>query len=457
MNRKSFVMPAPHPKERRIIFENISKPGYDTSIETYLAHGGYESLRRAVTMKPAEIVDAVKASNLRGRGGAGFPCGAKWGFIKYDDGKPHYIVVNADESEPGTFKDRYILHYDPHQLIEGLAISAYATNTHLCYIYIRCEFPAAARIVWTAIQEARAKGFLGQNILGSGFDVDVFVHQGAGAYICGEETSLLESLEGKRPYPRIKPPYFPAVLGLYLKPTIVNNVETICHIKHILRLGAIEYARMGTPGDGGTRTMCVSGDVVKPGFYELPAGAVTLGELIFDVCGGLKPGRKLKAVIPGGSSAKVMRAEDVYKIKAKDAEGKLVDKEIKMLDVVMDASSLASVGTMVGSAGVMVMDDSRNMVWALNNLNQFYANESCGQCTPCREGSLWMSKITTRMLTGGGRAKDPSVLKSVADNIAGRTVCAFGEACSWPTQSFLSKFPEEFAGAASAKKDSAVN
>ena len=453
MNGKTFVMPAPHPKERRIIFENISKPGYDSGIETYLAHGGYESLRRAVTMKPAEIVDAVKASNLRGRGGAGFPCGAKWGFIKYDDGKAHYIVVNADESEPGTFKDRYILHYDPHQLIEGLAISAYATNTHLCYIYIRCEFPAAARIVWTAIQEARAKGFLGQNVLGSGFDVDVFVHQGAGAYICGEETSLLESLEGKRPYPRIKPPYFPAVLGLYLKPTIVNNVETICHIKHILRLGANEYARMGTPGDGGTRTMCVSGDVVKPGFYELPAGAVTLGELIFDVCGGLKPGRKLKAVIPGGSSAKVMRAEDVYKIKAKDAEGKIIDKEITMLEVVMDASSLASVGTMVGSGGVMVLDDSRNMVWALNNLNQFYANESCGQCTPCREGSLWMSKITTRMLAGGGRAQDPSVLKSVADNIAGRTVCAFGEACSWPTQSFLSKFPEEFASAASRLKD----
>ena len=245
MSGKPFVMPPPHPKERRIIFENISKPGYDATIETYLAHGGYESLRKAVTMKPAEIVDAVKASNLRGRGGAGFPCGAKWGFIKYDDGKPHYIVVNADESEPGTFKDRYILHYDPHQLIEGLAISAYATNTHLCYIYIRCEFPEAASIVWNAIQAARAKGFVGKNILNSGFDVDIYVHQGAGAYICGEETSLLESLEGKRPYPRIKPPYFPAVLGLYLKPTIVNNVETICHVKHILRLGACGVCKDG--------------------------------------------------------------------------------------------------------------------------------------------------------------------------------------------------------------------
>ena len=452
MSLKRFVMPAPHPKERRIIFENIAKPGYDGDIDAFLANGGYESLRKAVTMKPGEIVDAVKASNLRGRGGAGFPCGAKWGFIKYDDGKPHYIVVNADESEPGTFKDRYILHYDPHQLIESLVISAYATNTHLCYIYIRCEFPEAARIVWSAIRQAGEKGFVGSNVLGSGFDVDIYVHQGAGAYICGEETSLLESLEGKRPYPRIKPPYFPAVLGLYLKPTIVNNVETICHVKHILRLGPAEYAKMGTPGDGGTRTLCVSGDVMKPGFYEMPAGAVTLGELIFDVCGGMKPGRKLKAVIPGGSSAKVMRADEIYNVKAKGADGKIKEKEIKMLDVVMDAGGLASVGTMVGSGGVMVMDDSRDMVWVLNNLNQFYANESCGQCTPCREGSLWMSKITTRMLGGEGRTSDPDALKSVADNIAGRTVCAFGEACSWPTQSFLAKFPEEFGAAASGSK-----
>ncbi len=452
MTPKSFDMPAPHPKERRIIFENISKPGNDASLETYVKNGGYQSLKKALAMKPAEIIDVVKASNLRGRGGAGFPCGAKWSFIKYDDGKPHYIVVNGDESEPGTFKDRYILHYEPHQLIEGLVIAAYATNTNLCYIYIRCEFPDAARIVWDAIKEAKANGLLGKNIMGTGFDCEIYVHQGAGAYICGEETSLLESLEGKRPYPRIKPPYFPAVLGLYMKPTIVNNVETICHVVHILRLGAEEYAKMGTPGDGGTRTMCVSGDVMKPGFYEIPAGAVTLGELIFDVCGGLKPGRKLKAVIPGGSSAKVMRADEFYKVKVKGADGQMVDKDLKMLDVVMDVSSLAAVGTMIGSAGVMVLDDTREMVWTLNNLNQFYAHESCGQCTPCREGSLWMSKITTRMLDGTGDGADPKTLKSVADNIAGRTVCAFGEACSWPTQSFLAKFPEDFAAASVAKK-----
>ena len=438
------LLPTPHPKERRIIFGNISKPGYAPDIETYLAHGGYESLKKAFTMKPAEIIDLVKAANLRGRGGAGFPAGAKWSFIKYDDGKPHYIVVNADESEPGTFKDRYILHQDPHQLIEGLVIAAFATNVHLSYIYIRCEFPKAAKIVWNAIKEAHAKGFLGKNILGSGFDLDIYVHQGAGAYICGEETSLLESLEGKRPYPRIKPPYFPAVLGLYMKPTIVNNVETICHVKHIISMGAEEYSRMGTPGDGGTRTMCVSGDVVRPGFYEIPCGGVTLGELIFDVCGGLKPGRTLKAVIPGGSSAKVLRAGEVFKMKVKGEDGQMIDKETPLLDLVMDASSLQAAGTMVGSGGVMVMDDTRDMVWALNNLNQFYAHESCGQCTPCREGSLWMSKVTTRIMDEGANPDDAKNLKNIADNIAGRTICAFGEACSWPTQSFLAKFPDEF-------------
>lgn len=446
------LIPAPHPKERRIIFERISKPGWSPDIETYIGSGGYEMLKKALGMQPSEIIDTVKAANLRGRGGAGFPCGVKWSFIKRDDGKPHYITVNGDESEPGTFKDRYILHNDPHQLIEGILIAAWALNVNLAYVYIRCEFPHAAKIVWNAIKEAKTKGFVGKNICGSGFDCDIYVHQGAAAYICGEETSLIESLEGKRPYPRIKPPYFPAVLGLYMSPTIVNNVETLCHVTHILRLGAEEYAKMGTPGDGGTRTMCVSGDVMKPGYYELPAGAVTLRELIFDICGGLKPGRKLKAVIPGGSSAKVMRADEIYKIKTKAADGSMVEKELPMLDVVMDAATLASVGTMIGSGGVMVMDDSRDMVWALNNLNQFYAHESCGQCTPCREGSLWMSKMTTRMIAGHGTAADPATLKNVADNIAGRTVCAFGEACSWPTQSFLAKFPEEFAAVAERGK-----
>ena len=440
---KSLLLP-PHPKERRIVFHNAWTQGYTPDIDCYVKNGGYAELKKALGMKPEEIIDEVKKANLRGRGGAGFPCGVKWSFIRRDDGKPHYITCNGDESEPGTFKDRYILHNDPHQLIEGMAIAAYALNVNLAYIYIRCEFPKAAAIVTKAIEEARAKGFLGKNICGSGFDVEMYVHQGAGAYICGEETSLIESLEGKRPYPRIKPPYFPAVLGLYMSPTIVNNVETFCHVKQIFKIGSDEYAKMGTPGDGGTRVMCVSGDVMRPGPYEIPAGGVTLGELINDVCGGMKPGRKLKAIIPGGSSSKILRAGETFKMKVKGPDGEMVEKEVPLLDLVMDAASLAAAGTMIGSGGVIVMDDSRNMLWALNNLNEFYAHESCGQCTPCREGVLWIDKMTTRMVNGEGIAQDPTTLKNVADNIAGRTVCAFGEAASWPVQSFLQKFPEEF-------------
>jgi len=441
---KSLLLP-PHPKERRIVFKNAWTQGYTPDIDCYLKDGGYEELRKALAMKPAEIIDEVKKSNLRGRGGAAFPCGVKWGFIRHDDGKPHYITCNGDESEPGTFKDRYILNNDPHQLIEGMAIAAFALNVHLAYIYIRCEFTKSAGIVTKAIEEAKAKGFLGKNILGTGFDLEIYVHQGAGAYICGEETSLIESIEGKRPYPRIKPPYFPAVLGLYMSPTIVNNVETLCHVKQIFKLGSEEYSKMGTPGDGGTRVMCVSGDVMRPGPYEIPVGGVTLGELINDVCGGMKPGRKLKAIIPGGSSSKVMRAGEVYKMKVKGPDGEMIEKDVPLLDITMDAASLAAAGTMIGSAGVIVMDDSRSMLWALNNLNTFYAHESCGQCTPCREGVLWIDKMTTRMVNGEGIAQDPITLKNVADNIAGRTVCAFGEAASWPVQSFLEKFPEEFA------------
>ena len=435
----------PRPLERRMILRNIGRADYDTSLDCYLRHGGYESLRKALAMEPAQIVAEVKAANLRGRGGAGFPAGVKWGFIRREDGKPHYLVVNGDESEPGTFKDRYILHEDPHQLLEGMMIAAWALKIHLSYIYIRCEFPEAARIVEKAIAEARAAGFVGKNILGGGFDSEVYVHQGAGAYICGEETSLLESLEGKRPYPRIKPPYFPAVLGLYNCPTIVNNVETICHVKHIIAMGSAEFAALGSPGDGGTRTMCVSGDVANPGYYELGCGQVTVGQLINDVCGGMKPGRKLKAIIPGGSSAKVLRAGEKFKIKRRGPDGAETVAEVDLMDLVMDANSVAAAGSMIGSAGVIVLDDSRDMVRALNNLNDFYAHESCGQCTPCREGSLWMAKVTTRMARGDIRPTDAGQLAGIADHIAGRTVCAFGEACSWPTQSFVAKFPEEFA------------
>jgi NADH-quinone oxidoreductase subunit F len=434
---------APHPAERRLVLRHIGREDYDASLDCYLRNGGYESLKKALAMKPDEIVNEVKASGLRGRGGAGFPCGVKWSFIKREDGKPHYLVVNGDESEPGTFKDRYILHEDPHQLLEGMMIAAWALNVHLSYIYIRCEFPEAARIVTKAIAEARARGFIGKNVLGSGFDCDIYVHQGAGAYICGEETSLLESLEGKRPYPRIKPPFFPAVFGLYNCPTIVNNVETLCHVKHIIAMGSAEFAKLGSPGDGGTRTLGVSGDVRNPGFYELGCGQVTVGQLI-ELCGGMKPGRKLKAIIPGGSSAKVLKAGEKFKMKRKGPDGAESTVEVDLMDLVMDANSLAAAGSMIGSAGVMILDDSRDMLWVLNNINDFYAHESCGQCTPCREGSLWMSKVTTRMLHGDVKTTDATQLVGIADNIAGRTVCAFGEACSWPTQSFVGKFREEF-------------
>jgi NADH-quinone oxidoreductase subunit F len=435
----------PHPLEHRLIFKNIRRDNWKTDIGTYMREGGYEQLRKAVTMSRAEIVNQVKTSGLRGRGGAGFPCGVKWSFIKPDEKKPVYLICNADESEPGTFKDRYIIHEDPHQLLEGILISCFALNARTAYIYIRGEFPEGAKILERAIEEAREHNFLGKNVLGTGFDVEVYIHRGGGAYICGEETGLIESLEGKRGYPRIKPPYFPAVLGLYMCPTIVNNVETLCHVKHIIAMGGANYARLGRPNNTGTRILCVSGDVQRPGYFEIEVGAVTMGQLIYEMAGGLKSGRKLKAVIPGGSSAKVLRANERFKLKQKQSDGSTVEREMSIDEIPMDFDSLTAAGSMAGSGGVIVLDDSRDMVWSLNNINAFYAHESCGQCTPCREGSLWMQKITDRMLLGGGVTEDPKTLKTIGDNIAGRTICAFGEACAWPTQSFVQKFPEEFA------------
>jgi NADH-quinone oxidoreductase subunit F len=443
------IVRTPHPRERRIVFKNIDREGWTPDIDCYLKDGGYEELKKAFTMQPQEIVSEVKASGVRGRGGAGFPCGAKWGFIRPGETKPIYLICNADESEPGTFKDRYIIHQDPHQLLEGMIISCFAVNARLAYIYIRGEFPLGAKILERAIQEAKEHGFLGKNILGTGFDLEIYVHRGAGAYICGEETGLIESLEGKRPYPRIKPPYFPAALGLYMSPTIVNNVETLCDVKHIVKMGGAEYAKIGRPNNTGTRLLCVSGDVQKPGYYEFETGGLTMGELIYDICGGIRPGRKLKAIIPGGSSAKVLRADERYKIKTKQPDGSTVEEEIGIDDIRIDFDTLAAVGSMAGSGGVIVMDDSRDMVWVLNNINEFYGHESCGQCTPCREGSLWMQKITARLLDGGGAEGDADTLKTVADRIAGRTICAFGEACAWPTQSFVAKFRDEFVAYAS--------
>jgi NADH-quinone oxidoreductase subunit F len=438
----------PHPLEHRLVFKDIGREDWTTDIDCYLRNGGYEQLKQALAMSRSEIVDKVKNSGLRGRGGAGFPCGVKWSFIKSDEKRPVYLICNADESEPGTFKDRYIIHEDPHQLLEGILISCFALNARTAYIYIRGEFPEGAKILERAIEEARQHNFLGRDILGSGFDVEVYIHRGAGAYICGEETGLIESLEGKRGYPRIKPPYFPAVLGLYMCPTIVNNVETLCHVKHIIAMGGANYARLGRPNNTGTRLVCVSGDVQRPGYFEIEVGAVTMGQLIYEMAGGLKPGRKLKAVIPGGSSAKVLGAHERFKLKQKQSDGSTIEREMSIDEIPIDFDSLAAAGSMAGSGGVIVLDDSRDMIWTLNNINEFYAHESCGQCTPCREGSLWMKKITDRMLRGGGVTEDPKTLKSIGDNIAGRTICAFGEACAWPTQSFVEKFPEEFASRA---------
>ncbi|HXF09862.1 MAG TPA: NADH-quinone oxidoreductase subunit NuoF [Desulfuromonadaceae bacterium] len=446
-------------QEYKLILKHADEPGYTRDIDCYLRHGGYGALKKALAIKAKDLPDGkklspqeqiredVKTSGLRGRGGAGFSCGLKWSFVDRKSGKPIYLICNADESEPGTFKDRQIMYKDPHQLIEGMAIACFANDVHLAYIYIRGEMVDGAKILNEALKEARAKNFLGKNILGSGYDLEIHVHRGAGAYICGEETGLIESLEGKRPYPRIKPPYFPAILGLWMCPTIVNNVETLCNIKHIVDMGAAEFAKLGTPNNTGTRIVSLSGHVKKPGYYEIEVGKATIGELINDpkFGGGLRDGRKLKAVIPGGSSAKVFKAGEKFKIK---------DKEVDMLDLPYDFDSLIAAGSMSGSSAIIVMDDSTDIVEALANISEFYAHESCGQCTPCREGSLWMSKALHRLSHGEGRASDADYLVKIADNIpGGRTICAFGEACSWPVQSFVGKFKDEFVAKGKADEE----
>jgi NADH-quinone oxidoreductase subunit F len=453
------------PSEYRLILKYADQPGYTPDIECYLRHGGYDALKKALAFQPKSLPDGktqsaqeqirqeVMTSGLRGRGGAGFSCGLKWSFVDRKSGKPIYLICNADESEPGTFKDRQIIYKDPHQLIEGMIVSCFANDVHLAYIYIRGEFVGGAKILNRAIKEAKAKKILGKNILGTGYDLEIYVHRGAGAYICGEETGLIESLEGKRPYPRIKPPYFPAVLGLWMCPTIVNNVETLCNVKHIVAMGGAEFAKLGTPNNTGTRIVSLSGHVKKPGCYEIEVGKATIGELINDpqFGGGLRepepgrPPRKLKAVIPGGSSAKVFKAGEKFKLKGKDVD---------MLDLPYDFDSLIQAGSMSGSSAIIVMDDSTDIVEALANISEFYAHESCGQCTPCREGSLWLSKALHRLTHGEGRAQDADYLVKIADNIpGGRTICAFGEACSWPVQSFVAKFKAEFVAKGAADEE----
>ena len=459
-------------QEFRLILKNVDQPGYTPDLACYLRSGGYEVLKKALVQPPLTLPDGktlsapeqirreVTLSGLRGRGGAGFSCGMKWSFVDRRSGKPIYLICNADESEPGTFKDRQIIHKDPHQLSEGIILSCFANDVHLAYIYIRGEFAEGARLLNVALKEARDAGFLGKNILGSGFDLELHVHRGAGAYICGEETGLIESLEGKRPYPRIKPPYFPAVLGLYQCPTIVNNVETLCTVRHILAMGGGEFAKLGTPGNTGTRIVSISGGVQKPGYYEVEVGKVTIGQLINDPAfgGGLRKGRQLKAIIPGGVSAKVFKAGERVKYKKTLPSGKTIEQKIDVLDLPYDFDSLIYAGSMSGSGALIVLDDSVDIVAALANISDFFAHESCGQCTPCREGSLWMAKTLHRLSHGQGRKQDADYLTHIADNIpGGRTVCAFGEACSWPVQSFVAKFKDDFVarGAADEAKTKA--
>jgi NADH-quinone oxidoreductase subunit F len=407
----------------RILTRYKDIPNYTGTIDEYIAHGGYQALPKALReLEPAQLIEEVKKSGLRGRGGAGFPCGLKWGFIPRDSPKPKYLVCNGDESEPGTFKDRMLIEEEPHQLIEGIAISSYAIGCHLAFIYCRGEFVHGARVLQRALADAYARGYLGKNILGSGFDLDVYVHRGAGAYICGEETGLLESLEGKRGQPRMKPP-FPAIAGLYRSPTVVNNVETLSNIPHIVVRGADWYAGIGPSRSAGPRLFSVSGHVERPGNYELPM-SITLRELIFEHAGGMRNGRRLKAVIPGGSSAPVLTEQH--------------------LDVTMDFESLAAAGSMGGSGGVIVMDDTACMVRVGEIVSRFYHHESCGQCTQCREGTAWLHKVLRRIERGQGRREDLDLLLDVCDNMKGKTICVLSDAAAMPIESYLKHFREEF-------------
>ncbi|WP_242337078.1 MULTISPECIES: NADH-quinone oxidoreductase subunit NuoF [Anaeromyxobacter] len=407
--------------ETLILTKRWGKPD-SAALRTYRADGGYAALDKALGMEPAAVVDEVKKSNLRGRGGAGFATGLKWTFLPKDV-RPRYLTVNADESEPGTFKDRYIIEHDPHMLIEGIAITCYALDIHAAYVYIRGEFAKQARILEAAVEEARAAGILGSRLLGKkDFDLEIVVHRGAGAYICGEESALLESLEGKKGYPRLKPP-FPAIVGLWGKPTIINNVETIANVPWIVANGGDAFAALGVGKSGGTRLFGVSGHVNRPGVFEKPV-AYNLKKLIMEDCGGVVGGRKIKAVIPGGSSSPVLRGDEI--------------------DISLEFDAVKAAGSMSGSGGVIVFDDSTCMVRALARISKFYAEESCGQCTPCREGTSWMEGIVEKIEHGHATAEDVAKLEQVAGNIGGQTICALGDAASMPVQSFVKKFRDEF-------------
>ncbi len=417
-----MAYPYTHPSEVRVISKYFGDPEART-LAGWEARGGYQSLRKALGMERVEIVNTMKASGLRGRGGAGFPTGLKWGFMpKKEPGKPHFLICNADESEPGTFKDRELIRWTPHALIEGCVIGAYAINAEHAYIYVRGEFFEAAQIMARAIEEAYAAGYLGKDILGTGIDIDLTLHIGAGAYICGEETGLLNSLEGRRGEPRVKPPY-PAIAGAFGKPTAVNNVESLIAAAHVVLNGAEWYQQWGTEKSRGTKLFCVSGHVKRPGNYEVPLG-FNFKEFIYDVCGGTPSGRPIKAVIPGGSSVPILTADE--------------------LDIGMDYEAMAAAGTMLGCGSVIVMDDTTNIVKQVRRMVDFYAHESCGQCTPCREGTGWSAKILRRIENGRGTEDDLQTLLDISDNMSGKTICVLSDAAAAPITSSIQKFREDY-------------
>jgi NADH-quinone oxidoreductase subunit F len=409
------------PLEVKVITKRFGLPN-STSLDVYLQNDGYQALEKVLAMKPEDVINEVKNSGLRGRGGAGFNTGMKWSFVPKQSAKPKYVVCNADESEPGTCKDRPLMEYDPHQLIEGIIIAGYAIQAHQGFIYIRGEYRYLLEIVDRALAEGYARGYLGKNLRGSGFDFELSTHTGAGAYECGEETALLNSLEGLRGYPRVKPP-FPAVVGLYGGPTVINNVETLANVPHIVRNGAEWYAKLGSPKNGGTRLFCLSGHIARPGVYELPMG-FPLRRMIEEVGGGVLGGKRLKAVVPGGSSCPVLTANEI--------------------DVAMDFDAVAKIGSMLGSGGVIVMDDDTCMVKVAWRIMKFYAHESCGWCIPCREGTSWLEHLLERFHSGGALPDDPDTALDVAYNILGKTLCPLGDAAAMPTISILKKFRNEF-------------
>ncbi len=415
----------------RLILHDI--PDYH-KLDVYLANGGYETYRKAIKMSPDDVTNEVRKSGLRGRGGAAFPTGLKWTFMPKGSDKPKYLAVNGDESEPGSFKDRQIFERNPHQLIEGILISGYAMGINAAYIYIRGEYHKWINLMQNAIDDAYSKGFIGQKMketFGNNYCLDIYVHKGAGAYICGEETSLMTSIEGDRGYPRVKPP-FPAQRGLWDMPTTVNNVETISTVTPILKMGGDNFAKIGAPGHPGTLLFGVSGHVNKPGVFELPTGTL-LTDIIFNYCGGVKNNKKIKAVIPGGSSMPPLRGDEIEGVK-------------------MDEESLKVLGTHIGTGGIIVMDEDTDIVKATLRIAHFYHHESCGQCTPCREGCGWMENVLRRIESGDATSKDLDLLVSIANNIEGNTICALGDAAAWPVRGFVTRFRDEFEKAVKEKR-----